>query len=110
MNDAVDITIGIHVHAEPERLDATLIRIQRYTGGPYDVLLLADGPDEPTADALARLGGLKRSGTTSPLGAAACFNRLARETDTRLVVLLESGSLVGPGWLEYLKAALATDP
>jgi O-antigen biosynthesis protein len=110
MSDATGITIGIHLHTEPERLDATLIRIQRYTASAYDVLLLPDGPDEPTAAALARLGGLKQSGTTNPCGVAACFNRLARETAARLVVLLESGSLVGPGWLEYLQAALETDP
>src|SRR4051812_20376822 len=110
MSDAADITIGIQVHAEPERLDATLTRIQRYTAGTYDLLLLPDGPDEATAAALARHDGLKQSGTANPLGAAACFNRLARDTASRLVVLLESGSLVGPGWLEYLKAALETHP
>jgi hypothetical protein len=40
------ITLGVHVHAEPERLRATLASIERNTTPDHDFVLLPDGPDE----------------------------------------------------------------
>jgi hypothetical protein len=40
------ITLGVHVHAEPERLRATLAGIERNTALDHDLVLLPDGPDE----------------------------------------------------------------
>ena len=48
--------------------------------------------------------------TDAPAGAAACLNRLAEETSADTLMLLESGAIVSPGWLERLLAALAADP
>src|SRR5215510_3883271 len=96
------VCIGIHIHTEPERLHATLAGLQANTSQPVELLLLPDGPDEMTSTALAALGDLPQSGTAAPLGAPACFNRLAVSTDASVLVLLESGALVGPGWLGYL--------
>jgi len=104
------VCIGIHLYAEPERLQATLANLQANTGGAYELLLLLDGPDEPTKAQVAALRDLPQSGTTEPRGAAACFNRLATVSDAAVVVLLESGALVGPGWLTHLLAALDADP
>ncbi|MFP5261567.1 MAG: glycosyltransferase [Blastocatellia bacterium] len=103
------VCIGIHVHAEPDRLHATLASIRANTCRDYELLLLPDGPDEATKAALAALGDLPQSGTSEPRGAATCFNRLAA-TGADIIVLLESGSLVGPAWLDYLLAALDADP
>jgi glycosyltransferase involved in cell wall biosynthesis len=104
------IAIGIPVHAEPDRLFATLSGLRTNTGHAADLLLLPDGPDPDTAEALRRLAHLLQSGTSEPLGGPACFNRLAAETDAEVLVLLESGASVGPGWLEHLLAALESDP
>ncbi|MGH2522710.1 MAG: glycosyltransferase, partial [Anaerolineales bacterium] len=104
------ICIGIHVHAEPDRLRATLDSLRATTSHTVDLLLLPDGPDEATRAALAALADLPQSGTAAPLGPPACFNRLAAATDAQVLVLLESGSQVGPGWLDYLLAALGADP
>ncbi len=100
------VCIGIHVHAEPERLLATLASIHAHTAEPVELLLLPDGPDAATRAMLATLGELAQSGTAEPCGAAACFNRLAMANTGDVVVLLESGSQVGPGWLDHLLAAL----
>ncbi len=104
------ICIGVHVHAEPERLRATLAHLHAHTAHPIDLLLLADGAGVGTRDALRALRDLPRSGTEEAQGAPACFNRLVRESDAELLILLESGSLVGPGWLEPILSALAADP
>jgi len=105
-----DLCIGIHVHAEPHQLRATLEAIRHNTSRDYDLLLLPDGPDEITRTALQQLSDLRQSGTEEPLGAAACFNRLSSNSDAAVVILLESGSLPGPNWLEHLLAALELDP
>ena len=104
------VAIGVHVHAEPERLRETLAAIEAHTAADFELLLLPDGPDAATAAALAELGHIRQSATEAPRGAPACLNRLWRETDADVVVLLESGTLVGPGWLERLLAALDADP
>jgi glycosyltransferase involved in cell wall biosynthesis len=104
------VCVGIHVYAEPGRLRSTLASLEANTSGAYELLLLLDGPDEPTRAQVAALGGLPQSGTAAPRGAAACINRLATASDADVVVLLESGALVGPGWLTHLLAALDADP
>ena len=45
-------------------------------------------------------------GTAEPLGPPACFNRLAARTDAAVVVLVESGTVLGPGCLRLLVEAL----
>lgn len=102
--------IGVHVHAEPDRLRATLESLRANTGEAYELLLLPDGPDEATRFALSQLNDLPQSGTTEPRGVAACFNRLAEWGDAEVVVLLESGALAGPRWLSHLLSALDFDP
>jgi O-antigen biosynthesis protein len=104
------VSIGIHVHAEPKRLYATLASLRMNTPQPIELLLLPDGPDEEMSTVLAALRDLPQLGTTESLGPPACFNRLAVSADGRVLVLLESGAFVGPGWLDYLLAALDADP
>src|ERR1043165_8423321 len=77
---------------------------------PFDLWLLPDGPDVPTMAALDALEKFPQLGTNEKCGAAACFNRLARATKADVFVLLESGVLVGPGWLAHLQAAFDADP
>jgi glycosyltransferase involved in cell wall biosynthesis len=104
------VCVGVHVHAEPERLSATLASLRVNTVHPVELLLLPDGPDAATRALLAGLVDLPQDGTDDPLGPPACFNRLAAGSDAEILVLLESGALVAPGWLERLLAALDADP
>ena len=69
------VLVGIHVHAEPAELQATLAAVRANTP-PVELLLLPDGPDAPTREALAALRDLPQVGTDEPRGAPACFNRL----------------------------------
>jgi O-antigen biosynthesis protein len=103
------VCVGIHVHAEPERLAATLASVRAHTTPDAELVFLPDGPDAATSIYLAELQDVPQLGTELPLGPAACFNRLASR-DADVLVLLESGSQVGPYWLDHLVKALADDP
>lgn len=107
---APKICVGIHVYAEPQRLRETLTSLRTNTSQQVELLLLPDGPDASTTAFLASLTDLKQSGTRESRGNAACFNRLAACSDADVLVLLESGAGVGPGWLDHLLAALDADP
>ena len=104
------VCIGIHLDEQPQRLLSTLVALRHNTTQAVDLLLLPDGPDQLAQQALAGLQDLPRLGTKEPSGAPACFNRLAASTDAEVLVLLESGAQVGPGWLEHLLTALEADP
>jgi glycosyltransferase involved in cell wall biosynthesis len=104
------ISIGIHVHEEPTRLIATLESVKLNSEPETELLLLKDGPDPATCATLARLSGFVQLGTSKRLGPSACFNKLAANCDAEVLVLLESGSIVGPGWIHRILAAMAADP
>src|SRR5919199_635022 len=104
-----EVSIGVHVHADPAGFAATLRWLKDNTSPAVHVVVLPDGPDASLA-ALLRDANLPLLATPDPRGAAACFNRLAASTSADVIVLLESGSLVGPAWLDRLLAALAADP
>ena len=105
-----DITIGIWVYAEPSRLQRTLESLHKHTLAPYNLVLLPDGPDRATMAALSPRHDVPQLGTERALGAPACFNRLITYDQAEVVVFLESGVIVTPGWLEYLVEALHADP
>jgi GT2 family glycosyltransferase len=103
------VCIGIHVHSEPQALVQTLRFLRLHTDAETEVVLLPDGADRTTLRALRdvpELSSLVQWGTPSAKGAAACFNRLTRGSEAEVLILLESGSLVGPQWLDLLLAAL----
>lgn len=104
------VCVGVHVRTGPEQLETTLASLRANTSLRADLLVLADGPDPSTAAALERLEHVAVSGTRARRGPAACFNRLVAAGDAAVSVFLESGALVGPGWLEELLAALDSDP
>jgi glycosyltransferase involved in cell wall biosynthesis len=102
--------IGIHVHAEPAKLCATLDALRAHTTSPYELILLGDGPDAVTRAALTRLVEFRHLLTDQPQGTAACFNRLVSNRSADVYVTLESGAIVGPRWLELLLKGLSSDP
>jgi glycosyltransferase involved in cell wall biosynthesis len=103
------VVIGVHAHAEPVRLVETVRSLRVEGADGAEVVLLPDGPDAALSAALTTepgLAGLPQWGTTEPLGPPACFNRLASRTDAAVVVLVESGTVLGPGCLPLLVEAL----
>jgi hypothetical protein len=79
------VLIGIHATGPLPEAERTLASLRTYSPS-VETMLLADG------------------------GRAAAFNRLISAGRQRLVVLLEAGCQVGPGWLARLQEALDADP
>lgn len=104
------IVVGIHIRSDPRWLNSTLLSLLEFTPLPFELLLLADGPDAETARFLASCARIGQSTTDETRGAAACFNRLLSETDGDIYVFLENGVTVSEGWLERLLQALDADP
>ncbi len=103
------VVVGVHAHAEPEHLIETVRSVQADGQEGAELVLLPDGPDAALSAALAdapALAGLPQWGTAEPLGAPACFNRLATRSDAPVVVFVESGTVLGPGCLTMLVQAL----
>ena len=92
------------------RLVETVRSLQADGRDGAGIVLLPDGPDAALSAALTTepaLTSLPQWGTAEPLGAPACFNRLAARTDAAVVVLVESGTVLGPGCLRLLVEAIA---
>ncbi|HET7237982.1 MAG TPA: hypothetical protein VFI76_03075, partial [Terrimicrobiaceae bacterium] len=106
----MNVLVGIHFHTDSQRLAATIDSVHASTRIGHELLLLPDGPDETARRTLGEFPGISQSGTNEPRGAPACFNRLTSARVADIFVLLESGSLVSPGWLEALLTALDADP
>jgi glycosyltransferase involved in cell wall biosynthesis len=104
------VCIGIHVLEQPEQLQQTLKSVRANTATPFSLLLLPDGPDEATAAVLAGMSDVQQLEMGPASGGAAAFNRLVKNTDSDVVVLLESGARAGPGWLEHILRALESNP
>ncbi len=90
------VAVGVHVHAEPVRLRATLDSIARNTTREYELLVIPDGADAATHEMLRALTGLRVLADDGPRGGAASLNKLAHNTNAGVVVLLESGARVAP--------------
>ncbi|MDA8018111.1 MAG: glycosyltransferase [Thermoanaerobaculia bacterium] len=110
------VTIGLYLETEPWRLEASLASLcsdlenRSQAAAGVELLLLPDGPDREMRRALAGVSHLPSSATAEPRGMAACFNRLAGYDDADVVILLEAGCQVAPGWLEHIVAALGSSP
>ncbi|HKR65688.1 MAG TPA: glycosyltransferase [Thermoanaerobaculia bacterium] len=76
------VVIGVRSEEWPSRLPATLASIAANTAEAHEIVVLSDA------------------------NGAACLNRLFKTTAAPIAVLLESGALVAPRWLEHLLNAL----
>lgn len=99
------VTIGIHAYEGPDRLRTT-VRSVIENMPAIDLVLLPDGADAATRSAIASFAHLPVLPSEEPCGAAAAFNRLASRDRADVVILLESGCRVTPGWDQLLTAAL----
>lgn len=86
------IVVGVDAANDPDHLAATLKALQDHTGEVFETVLL------------------ERQAPAQGPGPAAAFNRLVQEHEADVYVYLQSGSLVGPQWLQRLCAALDAHP
>lgn len=109
MSCARKILVGIHVRSHLESLNATLLSLWGNTTHPFELVLLADGPDARTVSFLDSCARIRKSTTAEIEGAPACFNRLVNEAAADIYIFLENGVTFSDGWLEHLLQALDAD-
>ena len=104
------VCVGIHVHSDPARLKETLTHLRANTAVAIDIMLLGDGPTRRPGRRWRSLASTASRRPTSraapPPVSIGCCAKAMRE----VLVFLESGSLVGPGWLDTILRRLAADP
>jgi len=112
--DGVPVTVVVPIHNAADDLDRCVATLVRHTTRPARLLLLDDASTQPAMEAvLGRWRGTP--GVTihrypGNLGFTRTANRgiaLAGRDD---VVLLNSDTLVGPGWLDGLRVAARSGP
>lgn len=108
-NLILSVTVGIHHQLQSNQLQQTLTSLMENTKIPIEILVLSDGVGVLQQEEILN-DDLKISSTDNVQGAAACFNRLRCLTKTDVVVFLESGSQLAPGWLECLLEAITAKP
>jgi glycosyltransferase involved in cell wall biosynthesis len=104
------VAVGIYVHSEPRQLHSTLAAVRQNTSFPFELLILPDGPDSAASASLHELNNVRQLPSDEARGTASSFNRFVRSSNADILVYLESGSLVAPGWLDHILAALDADP
>lgn len=108
------VCIGVYVYANSpsEGLKETLAALAAHTPRQVEILLFSSTPGSIILEALEGFAGrgFKPVESGEPLSKPACFNRLVRGSEAGLKILLESGAIVTPAWLEQLLTGLAADP
>ena len=109
LSENVHLCIGVRVQSDVRQLHAPLASLRANSGRAFRLVLLPDGPDE---EMIGALRGMREPQLPTPQerGAGDCLARLVAAAATPIVAFLESGAVVGPGWLDRLLAALERDP
>lgn len=104
------VCIGLGVKGAVEQFATTIANYRSCTQTPAELFFLTDRADATLTAAIPKTCDAPQSTLPVPPGGAARFNQLAQASTADVIVLLESGCAVSPGWLERLLAALAVDP
>ncbi len=108
----VDIVVCVHNALEDVR--RCLASVEQHTAPPYRLILVDDGSAPPTRDFLAEFARnrdhvlLLRHET--PLGYTRAANQGLRHTEAAFVLLLNSDTVVTPGWLDRMVACAESHP
>ncbi len=110
--DEVDIVVCVHnALADVQRCLESLLR---FTAQPYGLLLVDDGSDPPTRDFLADFASQQPHATLlrseEATGYTFAANRGLRHSTAPFILLLNSDTIVSPGWLDRLIACADSDP
>lgn len=106
------VDIVICVHNALEDLQRCLAAVLAHTTYPFHLILVDDGSDAVTADfvaSFARLHGAELVRHERAMGYTRAANAALRRSTDDFVVLLNSDTLVTPGWLDRLVACARAD-
>ena len=106
------IDIVVCVHNALDDVKGCLESVQAHSSPPYRVILVDDGSDAPTADYLvgsAQAAGFMLIRNEQARGYTRAANQGLQQSTADFVVLLNSDTVVGPGWLDRLVACMVSD-
>jgi GT2 family glycosyltransferase len=108
-----NVDIIVCVHNAPRDVQICLESVVRYTPPPYNLILVDDGSDLPTQQylegyALSQAANLLRNEQAGGYTRAA--NQGLRAATAEYCLLLNSDTIVTPGWLDRLVACGESDP
>lgn len=85
--------------------------IEKHTPAPYEIIVVDNGSQDGTAEALLRQGGMVRvAALEKNRGFAGGVNQGLMMAKGRHIVVLNNDTLVTPGWLENMMTCLRSDP
>ena len=112
---SVDIIVCVH-DALPD-VQRCLKAVVRHTNQPYSLILVDDGSESQTHDYLSEFANSHRKRNDAGLlrneeakGYTRAANQGLRRSSADYVVLLNSDTVVTPGWLDRLIACAESDP
>ncbi len=109
-----NVEIIVCVHNALEDVQRCLESVLRHTAQPCRLILVDDGSDPPTQDFLADFARQQSHATLlrsdEATGYTRAANRGLRHSAAPFALLLNSDTLVSPGWLDRLVACADSDP
>lgn len=112
--EALDVAVGIPVHNSLEDVRSCLSSVLATCPPSTRVIVVDDGSDEPTQSWCRQLAGDDDRITLvrhdEALGYTKAANVILRMSDAEATVLLNSDTIVPPGWLQRLAATAQSAP
>ncbi len=108
---SVDVIVCVHNALDDVR--RCLESVVRYTAPPYNIILVDDGSDAPTRDYLqyfADSQGAVLLRNEQARGYTLAANQGLRASSADYALLLNSDTIVPPGWLDGMVACAESDP
>ena len=107
------VAVIVCVHNALDDVRRCLSSVLEHTAAPYRLILVDDGSDGPTETYLsefARQHGAALIRNASARGYTLAANQGLAAADAPWLLLLNSDTIVTPGWLDRLVACAASDP
>ena len=106
------VDIVVCVHNAMEDVERCLDSIIHHTAQPYSIILIDDGSDNPTQQLLIRFASKNSTiliRNEYAVGYTRAANQGLKATNGDFVVLLNSDTIVTPGWVERMLTCLESD-
>lgn len=113
LSEGVDrelVSIVIPVVGELELTIGCIESIRKHTPEPHEVIIVDNGSTDGTGQALAVLPSLRVLRNERNLGFSGGVNRGIRAARGAEILVLNNDTLVTPGWLSEMRAALHSEP
>jgi GT2 family glycosyltransferase len=103
-------SIIILTHNQLEYTRQCVESVLQHTAQPYDLILVDNASTDGTVDFLRSIPGAKVVAISENIGFAGGNNQGLAVADGEYVLLLNNDTVVTPGWLDRMIAALERDP